>query len=259
MRFPAVALLCCVLPACAQSERDLADGKAAFRSNCAFCHGLTGGGGRGPALISGRFLHGSTEEEMKSVIRNGVPGSTMPAFNEMAHDELNKLVSFIRSLSGSNANGAPVPGDPAKGRQVYLRNGCPSCHRIGAEGSIFGPELTRVGAGRSTEYIRESIVNPSGDIPDEYQGVTIETRDGKKITGVRLNEDTFSVQLRDPSQTFRLYQKDSLKQVVHLTKSLMPPYPSLPAEDLQDLLAYLDTLRGDLKPGAAVKKADGIR
>ena len=47
--------------------------------------------------------------------------------------------------------------------------------------------------------------------------------------------------------------------MIHLTKSLMPAYPSLPSEDLQDLLAYLDTLRGDLKPGAAAKKADEIR
>jgi putative heme-binding domain-containing protein len=102
-------------------------------------------------------------------------------------------------------------------------------------------------------------VNPSADIPEEYAGVTVVTRDGKRITGVRINEDTFTVQLRDASQDFRMFQKDEIQQVIEETKSLMPPYSSLRQEDLQNLLAYLDSLRGDLNAGAGVKKAEGIR
>ena len=127
------------------------------------------------------------------------------------------------------------------------------------EGSVYGPELTRIGAGRPAEYLRESIVNPSADIPEEYAGVTVVTRDGKRITGVRINEDTFTVQLRDASQDFRIFQKDEIQQVIQETKSLMPPYSSLRQDDLQNLLAYLDSLRGDLNAGAGVKKAEGIR
>ena len=43
------------------------------------------------------------------------------------------------------------------------------------------------------------------------------------------------------------------------TKSLMPAYKSLPTGDLQNLLAYLDTLRGGPNSGAEVKKEKGIR
>jgi len=183
----------------------------------------------------------------------------MPSF-EFEKDELDHLVAYVRSLSASaKTDNKPVSGDPARGRQVYEHSGCSGCHRIGSEGSVFGPELTRIGAGRSPEYIRESIVNPSADIPDEYNGVTVITRDGKRITGVRVNEDTFSVQLRDPSQNFRMFQKDDTQQVVHEVKSLMPAYDRLPQEDLQNLLAYLDTLRGNLNAGAGVKKEKGVR
>jgi cytochrome c oxidase cbb3-type subunit III len=259
MRRIAIAiLLLCSATAWGQSELDLADGKTTFRSNCGFCHGLTGGGGRGPALASGRFLHGSTDEDLKNVILNGVPGTTMPAF-EFEKDELGRLIVFIRSLSGSGVKAEPVAGDAGKGREVYARSGCAGCHRIGMEGSVFGPELTRIGAGRSAEYIRESLLNPSADIPDDYNGVTVVTRDGKRITGIRINEDTFSVQLRDASQNFRMFQKDEVKQVTHETKSLMPAYSSLDKDDLQNLLAYLDSLRGDLNAGAGVKKKGGIR
>jgi len=259
MRIVVVAvLLLCSAAAWAQTETGLAAGKATFRSNCAFCHGLTRGGGRRPALSSGRFVHGATPDDIKNVIRNGVPGTTMPSF-EFASDELDELVAYVRSLSGSAPKAAPVAGDPVKGRQVYERSGCSGCHRIGMEGSVYGPELTRIGAGRSSEYLRESIVNPSADIPEEYAGVTVVTHDGQRITGVRINEDSFTVQLRDASQNFRMFQRNEVQQVIQETKSLMPPYSSLSKDDLQNLLAYLDSLRGDLKAGAGVKKAEGIR
>lgn len=259
MKLVGIAMLACFASALwAQTERDLADGKATFRSNCAFCHGLVGGGGRGPVLNLGRFLHGSTDDDIKAVIQNGVPGTTMPSF-EFEKDELANLVSYVRSLSGerSNSNSAQLRGNPVAGRKVYERNGCSGCHRIGNEGSVFGPELTRIGAGRSTEYIRESIVNPSADIPEDYAGVSVITRDGKKVSGVRINEDTFTVQLRDSSQNFQMFQKDEVQQVIHETKSMMPAYSSLSSEELQDLLAYLDTLGGDANAGVGVKK--GIR
>jgi putative heme-binding domain-containing protein len=127
------------------------------------------------------------------------------------------------------------------------------------EGSVFGPELTRLGASRSPEYIRESLLNPSADILDDYQGVTVISRDGKRLSGVRINEDTFSVQLRDLSQNFRIFQKGEVRDVIHETKSLMPAYKSLSQDDLQNLLAYLVSLRGDANAGVNVKKPEGIR
>lgn len=245
-------------PAWCQNEQDLAQGKAIFRGNCAFCHGLTGTGGRGPSLISAKLVNGSTDAEIRSIILNGVPGTTMPSFDSIEKDDLEKLVQYIRHLGGSNVNNTAVAGDPAAGRKVYERSGCAGCHRVGDEGSIFGPDLTRVGAGRSSEYIHESLVAPSADIPPEFEGVTIVTKDGKRITGMRVNEDTFTLQLRLLSQKFAMYDKSQLKEVVHETKSVMPSYKSMPGADMQNLLAYLDSLRGDLTTGADALKAKGI-
>jgi cytochrome c oxidase cbb3-type subunit III len=232
---------------------DAEQGKAIFRSNCAFCHGLSGRGGRGPNLVA-RPL-----KDLKSVVRNGVPGTTMPAFPDFEETDLNHLERFLEQLSGGGVESTPVTGDPEAGRRVYLTSGCSACHRIGNEGSVYGPELTRIGAARSAAYIRESLVNPSADIPPEYEGVTVTTREGKRMSGMRVNEDTFTLQLRDMTQKFLLFEKEDLAEVKYATTSLMPPYVGMPKQDLDNLLAYLNTLRGEVKAGAGVRKAEGIR
>jgi cytochrome c oxidase cbb3-type subunit 3 len=254
-----VFLVFCSIALWAQSNTDVDLGKAAYRSNCAFCHGLTGRGGRGPSLVASALTLNGRDEEMKSIIRNGVPGTNMPAFEDMDADDAQRVVLFIRHLAQAEVPAQPPSGDASKGKLIYERSGCAGCHRIGMQGSVFGPDLTRVGAGRSLEYLRESLVKPTADIPDEYQGVTVVTRDGKRITGVRINEDTFTVQLRDASQKFQMFQKSGVGQVIHETKSLMPAYDSMSNQDLDNLVAYLSSLRGDVHPRGDAKKAEGIR
>jgi putative heme-binding domain-containing protein len=253
-----------VYPHAALAQTNLANlnleqGRAVFRSNCAFCHGLTGTGGRGPNLAASRFAQGRADAEFKAIVQRGVPGTTMPAFETIERDELDNLVVYIHELGASGAKREPILGDVALGRQVYQRSGCAGCHRIGEEGSILGPDLSRVGVGRPTAYIRESILDPGKDIPEDYQAVTVVLRDGKRVTGIRVNEDTFTVQLRDPSQHFRMFDKAQVADVIHETKSMMPAYTTLPQADLNNLLAYLDTLRGQINTSAGVKKAKGIQ
>jgi putative heme-binding domain-containing protein len=245
-------------PLCAAqtNEGGLEQGKAVFRSNCAFCHGLTAQGGRGPSLISSALLRSSADDAIKVIITRGVPGTTMPAF-EFQKDDLNNLVQFLHSLSGSHGE-VKLPGDPTAGQLVYGHNGCANCHRIGNSGSIYGPELTRIGSGRSLEYLRESLVDPSADIADNYGGVTVVLKDGRRISGVRINEDTFTVQIRKPDQAFALFDKSEAREVIHETRSMMPAYNHLSAVDLENLLSYLATLRGQQASGAEANKAGGI-
>jgi len=237
-------------------------GKAVFRSNCAFCHGLTAQGGRGPSLISSNLLNSAGDDAIRNVITHGVPGTTMPGF-AFPNDDLDALMQFLRALSGSHPPSGRPPGDQRAGELVYSRSGCSACHRIGDTGSIYGPELTRIGAGRSLDYLRESLLDPSADIADGYGGVTVVTREGKRISGVRVNEDTFTVQIRKPDQSFALFDKSEANEVIHETKSMMPAYGHLSAADLQNLLAYLVTLRGapagGPDPGKAANQAGGIK
>jgi mono/diheme cytochrome c family protein len=56
------------------------EGASLFRANCSPCHGLNAqGGGRGPDLTAGRWVHGSTDADIFRTITRGVPGTEMSA------------------------------------------------------------------------------------------------------------------------------------------------------------------------------------
>jgi putative heme-binding domain-containing protein len=234
---------------------DVEHGRAIYRSNCAFCHGMTGLGGRGPNLVSGER---KTDAEIKDIVRNGVPGSTMPAFDTMGDEQLNRLIAFLRHLQGTTDTTETVSGDPVKGKTVYERNGCPACHLVANQGAVYGPDLSRIGSSRSVAYLKESILEPSADIPADFEGVTVVTGDARRLTGIRINEDTFTVQVRLPSQAVRSFAKERVKEVIYPKESLMPAYKNMPADELENLLAYLKTLK-TLPGQGAVRQAEGIR
>ena len=71
------------------------------------------------------------------------------------------------------------------------------------------------------------------------------TREGSAVTGVRVNEDSFSIQLRDAAGKMHSMWKSELKSLdKDLKKSPMPRYAEgfFAASELDDLVAYLAQL-----------------
>jgi putative heme-binding domain-containing protein len=235
------------------------EGASLFRANCSPCHGLSAhGGGRGPDLTSGRWTHGSRDSAIFRTITQGVPGTEMPA-NGFEDSEIWAIIAYLRSLAPPKR--PIVSGDPANGKKIFAQNaGCSNCHMVKGNGGLLGPDLSRVGASRSVSYLIDSIRQPDKELssgmldpnnhyglPLVYDTVTVVTVGGERIIGVARNEDTFSVQLLATDQSLQFFLKKDVKEVIHEGKSLMPPYPedTLSASQLQDLIAYLVTLRGD--------------
>jgi cytochrome c oxidase cbb3-type subunit 3 len=235
------------------------EGASLFRPNCSPCHGVNAqGGGRGPDLTSGRWVHGSTDAEIFATITRGVPGTEMPA-NTFEDSETWALVAYLRSLAP--AKSVTVTGDRVKGEKIFTETaGCSTCHMVRGHGGALGPDLSRVGEARSAAYLIDSIRDPNSELssgmldpnnhyglPLIYDTVTVVTASGDKIVGVAKNEDTFSIQLLDTHQQLQFFLKKDLKQITHERKSLMPAYSEqmLSPADLQDLVAYLESLRAE--------------
>jgi cytochrome c oxidase cbb3-type subunit III len=234
------------------------EGASLFRANCSPCHGLNARGGtRGPDLSTGRWTHGSSDADIFRTITQGVPGTEMPGAT-FEDSEIWTLVVYLHSLAPAKR---ALPGTRLKGEQIFVGSGgCSQCHMIQGQGGRLGPDLSRIGASRSAAYLVDSIREPSKDLSDGlldpnnalgfsliYDSVTVVTKTGERITGVAKDEDTFSVQLLDTKQNFQFFLKKDVKEVIHERKSLMPAYSEqmLSPAALQDLVAYLVSLRGD--------------
>ena len=90
----------------------------------------------------------------------------------------------------------------------------------------------------------ESILLPSKEIAPEFEAVAVATKEGRVITGLRINETNFSIQLHDENGRFYSFLKRDLEETKVLAKSLMPDNVAelLTVKELHDLFAYLMTL-----------------
>ena len=226
------------------SPEDVALGKRLFEGRCGHCHGQAGEGGRGAALNTGRFRHGGSDRELFMTIRNGVPNTEMPGARNLPAREIWRMVAYVQQL-GRQGSPEPSTGEAAKGAAVYKKSGCASCHRINGDGAFLGPDLSDIGARRALRHLRESIVDPGADIALDYRTVSVIDRKGTTTTGIHLNEDEYSVHLRDTGGNLRSFMKSDIAATKLPRESLMPGYSALSAGDLQDLVGYLSSLQQD--------------
>jgi cytochrome c oxidase cbb3-type subunit 3 len=224
------------------SDADVQQGSQLFQTNCTYCHGANGEGGRGADLTTGIYLHGSSDPELYTSIRFGIAGTEMAPVR-VTDDEVWKLVAFVRRL-GSQGMNEKAPGDRVAGRLVYQKSGCATCHLINNEGGNLGPELTDIGRRRGLTFLTESLVKPDADIPVKYRGVQVVLKSGQTVSGIRVNRDDLSIQLRDSRDNFRSFWMENVQDVRYDKPSLMPSFAAMNPKDLGDLVAYLNSLKG---------------
>jgi putative heme-binding domain-containing protein len=226
------------------TEPDVQQGGALFQVHCTYCHGVHGEGGRGADLTAGVYRMGGKDPELLQTVRNGIPGTEMPA-SRLSDEEVWRLVAYVQRL-GSQGLAEKAPGDSRAGKAIYAKAGCAGCHRIATEGRDLGPDLTEIGRRRGLKFLEESIVKPDAYVPNSYRGIVVVLRSGSTISGIRLNEDDLSVQLRDLGGNLRSFFKEDIKEIRRDKPSVMPSYEStLNKKDLGDLVAYLNSLKGE--------------
>jgi putative heme-binding domain-containing protein len=116
---------------------------------------------------------------------------------------------------------------------------------MNGRGAISGPDLSEVGRSRSVASIRLSLVDPTSAMRPINRPVRAVTRDGAPVSGRRLNEDSYTVQLMTDEGRLVSLVKSELRSFTVGTTSAMPSYKDMlsPAA-IADLVAYLATLKG---------------
>jgi cytochrome c oxidase cbb3-type subunit 3 len=253
-----VVLFCVIaLPrvSAAQSAADVKAGKVLFDALCVTCHGFEGTGGSGPPLNRPKLVNAPDDAALRVIISDGIPNRGMPRVRRTIESELRALVAYVRSL-GRTASPA-ARGNVQKGNELYAKLNCASCHIVKGQGGSLGPPLTDIGALRGPQYLRQAIVEPAAALPagtmvvpgrgySEYLPVRVVMKDGGEVRGLRVNEDLFTIQLRDTGGRFHSIRKSEAELVRKETgASLMPSFAGKVSDaELDDLVAYLSSLGG---------------
>lgn len=128
----------------------IAGGKAAFKDNCATCHGTGGAGGKGyPNLNDDDWLWGGKLNDIYLTLQHGIRMSgdedtrvsLMPAFGKektLNRDQINDVIDYVFTLSGGDKKENYV-----KGAEIFKAQ-CASCHGMDGKGNkdIGAPNLT---------------------------------------------------------------------------------------------------------------------
>lgn len=236
--------------AAAQTFTPPGDGKKLFDGLCQDCHGTNGVGDEAPAL---NHALGADDATLRKIIRDGIPERGMPRVRRMTEPEIEVLAAYVRSLGAGRTE--TVAGNAEKGRGVYQRLDCASCHVVEGTGGTFGPDLSKVGQRRSAAWLRQALLDPGtlkskgalGILQNgftEYLPVSVVEKNGSEVRGFRVNEDSFTIQLRDAQGKLYSFRKGDVANVDKQPgRSMMPSYKGrLSAGDTDDLVAYLYSL-----------------
>ncbi len=103
------------------SAAELAQGQKLFLVHCARCHGPKGEGSRGPQLAQPKLLRAPDDAALLKILEDGIRGTEMPGADSMSPHEQRLTAAYVRSLGRISSK--PVPGDPARGAEVYRGKG----------------------------------------------------------------------------------------------------------------------------------------
>ena len=136
-------------------------------------------------------------------------------------------------------------GNPEKGKEVFARQ-CSKCHKVGNSGYEVGPDLLSL-TNRARENLLANIVDPNADIVPGYEEYRVDTRDGRMLTGVLLEQNANSVTLgREEGEKDNILRAN-IAALRPSTVSAMPEgvEEEITVGEMTDLLEYLKSLGGE--------------
>ena len=131
-------------------------------------------------------------------------------------------------------------GDPDNGRKLFTAVGCAKCHAVAADALVIGgPSLAEAGRRFTVPHLVESILAPGRQVSPVFKATTIETTDGRTLTGLVTAETGEQLELLQPDAVRVVVRKNAIESRKLVELSPMPQGIVKTPAELRDLLAYL--------------------
>ncbi len=226
---------------------DVFSGEQAFQTYCANCHGKAGNQIANVDLGHGVFRKPYDDAELTAIVTNGIPGTPMPATPNITPPQAKQIVAYLRSRALTKDAGAG--GDAVRGKALLAGKGaCLTCHRVDGEGARLGPDLSRIGALRTSDQLAASLLDPDGEVQPVNRSYGVTTRNGQRVSGRLLNRDAYTVQLLDGSEQLRSFERAQLRSEGFIPSPMPSVRGTFDAQELADVVQYLGSLRAGARP-----------
>jgi putative heme-binding domain-containing protein len=135
------------------------------------------------------------------------------------------------------------PGNAEEGKAVFQKF-CFACHKAGDLGIDFGPALSEIGDKLPKSELLLAIVKPNAGISFDYEGWTIETKQGSVLAGI-VSESDEELTVRMVGGVSQKVKKADVAKRTKMKASLMPEglHLAMSEKELVDLVEFLSSLR----------------
>jgi quinoprotein glucose dehydrogenase len=138
-------------------------------------------------------------------------------------------------------------GDAEEGKKIFLERAevsCVRCHKAGGEGGEAGPDLARIGAAKTREYLLESIVYPNKHIAAGFESLLVTMNNGAIYGGLLKSETDTEMVLNSPEDGVLTLKKADIKE----RRGGLSGMPEelrqvLTKQDLRNLVEFLSGLK----------------
>ena len=172
--------------------------------------------------------------QLRRVVGNGFVEVWGP-IDELSIDKEAEYSRLQALLTTENLQKADIQN----GKTLFSRS-CGACHRMFGEGGLLGPDLT--GSNRDNlDYLLSNMLDPNGDIQDDYKMEIITTRDGRTYTGNIASENDRQLVLRVVGEDQVVINTSNIQSRETSAKSMMPEglLQTLTEQEIIDLIGYL--------------------
>jgi putative heme-binding domain-containing protein len=163
-------------------------------------------------------------------------------------------VPYDPALVAALIQDARQHGDAVHGAEVFAspKAACLSCHKVGDQGALIGPDLSNTATCLKPEEVVESVLWPRRQVKDAYAAYTIATSDGKIRQGYKVSETPAELVFRDPGSAAQFHVAKSAIDEIRQDGTLMPEglMAAMSAAERRDVIRFLFDL-GRTGSGAA--------
>jgi putative heme-binding domain-containing protein len=142
--------------------------------------------------------------------------------------------------------GALFGGNIDRGARIFYANQsaqCIRCHSYGDYGGNAGPRLNGVATRLSREQLLEALVNPSARLAPGYGMVTLELKDGRKVSGILAEEKADFLKVKVGSKPDTVIQAANVAKKTYAASSMPPMRTLLTKKEIRDVISFLATMK----------------